>query len=143
MYWGKIEKYFLKKNSLMIFFVSKQFFGSLTGLGEEKVGCAVRRLKTEKGYEIRIGWHIQVSSDETELFLKVEGNSHLSHVFLFRGNASLKGRASFLYKNHDLQAAQPVSQVFCLESKTALMRNSKATSEGVTLHLTSRNKQGC
>lgn len=55
MYWGNIEKYFLKKNSLMIFFVSKQFFGSLTGLGEEKVGCAVRRLKTEKGYEIRIG----------------------------------------------------------------------------------------
>lgn len=52
----------------------------------------IRKLKTEKEYEIVIGRRIQWSSDKMELFPKVPGKSHLSHVlFLGRMFHSKKG----------------------------------------------------
>lgn len=41
-----------------------------------------------------------------------------------------------------LWTKQPAHQISCVEIKNALMRDGKATVEGVTLCLSSRNKQG-
>lgn len=75
----------------------------------------IRKLKTEKEYEIVISRSIQWSSDKMELFPRVQGKSNLSNVLFFRENFSLNERVLLFYENGIF-----ISLIFCLESRPAI-----------------------